>query len=65
MRLPSAAAAFAFLCASLACLCAGALLAAAQHGVPRAVLGGGGFAAYVYFFARALDEIGLPRSGVP
>lgn len=53
------------LCVSLTCLCAGGLLAAAQHGVLRAVLGGGGFAAYVYFFARALGEIGLGRSIAP
>lgn len=63
VRLQSAAGPVGLLCVSLACLCAGALLAATQHGVLRAVLGGGGFAAYVYFFARALGELGLPRSG--
>jgi hypothetical protein len=62
-RFRAAAVTFAFLCASVACLCAGGVLAAAQHGVARAILGGGGFAAYVYLFARALDGTGLPRSG--
>ena len=64
-RLRSAAVPLGLLCVSLACLCAGGLFAASQQGVLRAVFGGTGFAAYVYFFARALGEIGFPRSGVP
>ncbi len=65
VRLRAAALPLGLLCVSLACLCAGGLLAAAEHGLLRAVYGGSGFAAYVYFFARALGEIGFPRSGVP
>lgn len=61
-RLRFAAVPFGLLCVSLACLGAGAMLAAAQHGLPRVVVGAGGFASYVYFFARALGELGLPRS---
>ena len=40
------------------------MLAVEQHGVLRALFGGGGFAAYVFFFARALGKIGFPSSGV-
>ncbi|MEO8587526.1 MAG: hypothetical protein ABI584_15275 [Acidobacteriota bacterium] len=62
-RFQSIAAPLVLLCASLAFLCAGGLLAAGQHGALRAAIGGGGFTAYVYFFARALDQIGIGRSG--
>lgn len=65
LRLRSAAAPLGFLCASLACLCAGGMLAAAQHGPLRALFGGAGFAAYIYFFARALGEVGFPHSAAP
>ena len=63
-RLRSAAVPLVLLCVSLVCLCAGGLLASAQHGVLRAAFGSGGFAAYVYFFGRALGRIGL-TSNVP
>ena len=63
-RVRAKAAAVGFLCASLASLAAGSMLAVEQHGVLRALFGGGGFAAYVYLFARALGKIGFPSSGV-
>lgn len=64
-RIRSAAVPLGLLLVSLVCLCAGGMLAAAQHGVLRALLGGGGFAAYVYFFARALGAIGFPPPAAP
>ncbi len=62
-HLRSAAVSVGLLCASLASLAGGGLLAVQYHGVLRAVLGGGGFAGYVVLFARALDRLGFPRSG--
>ena len=62
-RLGTTAAAAGLLCASLASLAAGSMLAVEQHGILRALFGGGGFAAYVFLFARALGKIGFPSSG--
>lgn len=64
-RLRSATVPLLLLCFSLACLCAGGLLAAAQHGILRAAFGSGGFAGYVYLFSRALGRIGLANAGAP
>jgi hypothetical protein len=44
----------------LLCLGGGALLAVSQEGVPRLLFGGSAFAGYLFFFAHALREIGLP-----
>ncbi len=44
---------------SLLCLCGGGLLAASHEGLTRLLFGAGGFAGYVFFFARALGIIGL------
>lgn len=46
--------------ASIACLCAGALLAVRYQGVPRVVIAGAGFVAYLYFLAHALRGVNLP-----
>jgi hypothetical protein len=48
------------LTASVLCLCGGGLLAVAHEGLPRLLFGAGGFAGYVFFFAHALRELGLP-----
>ncbi len=62
---PSLAFPAGLLCLSVACLCGGGILAAARHGILRFLYGGVGFGAYVYFFARALDALGLPHSDAP
>ena len=49
----------ALVAASLASLLGGALLAVPLHGVPRFVVGMGGFAGYIALFARALEGFGL------
>lgn len=59
-RLRSLPSALGLATASILCLCAGALLAVAHEGLPRLLFGAGGFAGYVYFFAHALRELGLP-----
>ncbi len=46
--------------ASLVCLWGGAMLAVSREGLLRLLFGAGGFAGYVYFFAHALRELGLP-----
>lgn len=62
---PGAALPAGLVCLSVVCLAAGGILAGAQHGLLRVLYGGGGFAAYVYFFARALDALGLPGPDAP
>jgi hypothetical protein len=57
--LGSLASVLGLLAASILCLCAGGLLAAAREGLPRLLYGAGGFAGYVYFFAQALKKLGL------
>ncbi|MGA7991726.1 MAG: potassium-transporting ATPase subunit F [Thermoanaerobaculia bacterium] len=56
-RLPSISSVLGLLSASIVCLCGGALLAAANAGLARLALAGGGFAAYVYLFARAMRTV--------
>lgn len=60
-RLRSVATILGLVTASLGCLCAGALRAVAQEGLPRLLFAVAGFAGYLYFFAHALRAIGLPR----
>jgi hypothetical protein len=62
-RVRSGATTAALLGASLVSLTAGSLLAVDRHGVLRALFGGGGFAAYVFFFGRALARLGFASSG--
>jgi hypothetical protein len=57
-RLRLAAFPLGLLCASLASLAGGALLAVQFHGVLRFAIGIGGFAGYVGLFARAIEGIG-------
>ena len=46
--------------ASLACLCAGAIVAVSYDGIPRILFAGAGFCGYLYFFAHALRALALP-----
>jgi hypothetical protein len=46
---------------SLLFLCGGALIAVSFEGALRLVFGVAGFAGYVFFFARALRELVLPK----
>jgi hypothetical protein len=48
--------------ASIACLCAGALLAVSADGLPRVLFAGGGFSGYLFFFAHALRALGVPST---
>lgn len=59
-RLRSLPSALGLATASILCLCAGALLAVAHEGLPRLLFAASGFACYLYFFAHALRELGLP-----
>ncbi len=59
-RLRSLPSVLGLLTASVLCLCAGSLLAASCEGLLGLLLGTGGFAGYVFFFAHALKELGLP-----
>lgn len=62
IRRRSLPAALGLVTASVLCLCAGGLLAASRDGLPRLLFGAGGFAGYVFFFARALEILGLTSS---
>jgi hypothetical protein len=59
-RLRSVASLLGLVTASLVCLCAGALLAVSHEGLLRLAYAGAGFSGYLYFFAHALRELGLP-----
>ena len=48
--------------ASVVCLCAGALVAVTYEGVLRLIFAGAGFSGYLFFFAHALKELGLPST---
>lgn len=59
-RLRSVASLLGLVTASLVCLCAGALLAVSHEWLLRLAYAGAGFSGYLYFFAHALRELGLP-----
>ena len=48
--------------ASVACLCAGALVAVSHDGILRILFAGAGFCGYLYFFAHALRALALPAA---
>jgi uncharacterized protein (DUF58 family) len=45
---------------SLACLCAGALVAVTYEGLPRLLFAAAGFCGYLFFFAHGLRALALP-----
>jgi hypothetical protein len=59
-RVFSAATALGLVTASIACLCAGALVAVSYDGIPRLLFASAGFFGYLYFFAHALRALALP-----
>jgi hypothetical protein len=59
-RFQSAATILGLVIASLACLCAGALVAVSYDGIQRLLFAGAGFCGYLYFFAHALRALALP-----